>query len=284
MTDPRRFDTFQIFPLRIVRWVETSSYMKKQIISGIALGALSISGLYAKEVSMAEAGKKLVMESIEAHGGSEKWYGNGQLQFRWTYHMTDVGPKAIVDTLQTVNTSTLDTVHEVEGKDISFGENGGEYWVKPKDAKFMPPPRFWTHTPIYFFGLPFVFNDENANFEKYADQIEFEGKKYDQVKVSYGEGAGDSPEDLLVLVIDPETKVTRGMIYTVTNKLIAKDGPLPPKFITLDDLKDIDGLKLASKHRMFDMKDGKIGEQVRYTDVSEVKFLPKGTVDLSVQK
>ena len=32
------------------------------------------------------------------------------------------------------------------------------------------------------------------------------------------------------------------------------------------------------------MKDGKIGEQVRYTDVSEVKFLPKGTVDLSVQK
>lgn len=258
--------------------------LKMKIVGGIALGGLSISGLHAEDTSMREEGHKLVMETIEAHGGTKKWYGNGQLQFRWTYHMTDRGPKAIVDTLQTVDTSSLDAMHKVEGKDITFGVSGGEYWIRPMDAEFMPPYKFWTLTPYYFMGIPFVFNDENATFTKLADKMEFEDKEYAQVKITYNEKAGDSPDDYYVLLIDPETKVTRGAYYTVTNKLVAKDGVGPAKFITLDDLKDVDGVKLASGHRTFAMEDDKITDQMRFTEVGEVKFLPTGTVDLSIPK
>ncbi len=234
------------------------------------------------EAEAMDPGRGLLMESITAHGGAEKWYGNGQLQFRWKYHMSDKGPDAVVDTLQTVDTETMAVVHEVAGSDVKFGMSGGEYWVRPEGAEFMPPPRFWALTPFYFIGMPFVFNDPNANFEILGDKMAFEGKDYTQVKITYNKSAGDSPDDYYVLLVDPETKLTKGAYYIVTNKLTAPDGPGPAKFISLDELTDVGGVKLAGGHRTFAMEDGKIGAQMRFTEVSEVKWLPEGTVDLSV--
>ncbi len=228
--------------------------------------------------------RELVMQSIDAHGGKDKWYNSGQLQFRWTYHMSDKGPEAIVDTVQTVDPKTLAVVHEVEGQDIRFGMNGGQAWILPAEADFTPPPRFWALTPYYFLGIPFVFNDPNANFEKLAETMEFEGERYTQVKVTYNSAAGDSPDDFYVLLIDPKTKLTRGAYYSVTNKLVAPNGPGPIKFISLDNLKNVNGVLLAGGHRTFLMKDGKIGGLMRYTDVSRVKHLPANTVDLSIPK
>ncbi len=233
------------------------------------------------EVSMKE-GRQLVMDSIEAHGGTEKWYGNGLLQFGWKYYMKDRGPRAIVDTSQTVDTETLAVVHEVTGSHVKFGLNGGEAWISPKGAEFMPPVKFWSLTPFYFIGMPFVFNDEDANFDLLSESMEFEGKDYSQVKITYDDGAGVTPDDYYVLLIDPETKLTRGAYYIVTSKLVAPDGPGPAKFITLDDLVDVDGVKLASGHRTFYMEEGKITDKMRFTEVSGVKFLPRGSVDLSV--
>lgn len=252
------------------------TYGKIVAITSTAL--LSFGALHGEETN----GRALVMESIAAHGGTEKWYGNGQLQFRWTYHMTDRGADAVVDTVQTVDTKTLAVKHEVVGKDVTFGMNNGVDWIRPKDAEFMPPPRFWALTPTYFLGIPFVFNDENANFAILPDTMEFEGKDYTQVKVTYNKEAGDSPDDYYVLLIDSETKLTRGAYYTVTSNLLGRDQVGPPKFISLDDLQDIDGVRLAGGHRTFEMPEGKIGEQMRFTEVSGVKWLPKGTVDLAV--
>ena len=224
---------------------------------------------------------KLVQESIAAHGGLEKWYGNGQLQFRWKYNMRDKG--ITVDTTQTFDPSTMSVVHEVQDSPTRFGMNGGTAWITPKDAEFSPPPRFWALTPAYFIGIPFVFNDAGAQFETMAESMAFEGTDYTQVKITYSEKSGDSPDDYYVLLIDPETKLTRGAYYTVTNPLVLNgEAPGPPKFITLDDLKDVSGLKLAGGHRTFKMQDGQIGEIMRDTEVSGVKFLPKDSVDLSI--
>jgi len=251
-------------------------------VAGLAL-VVSGCGKQVKNSAIAvDEARQLVMDSIAAHGGTEKWYGNGQLQFRWTYHMTDKGQEAVVDTVQTVDPKTMAVVHEVVGKDIRFGMKLGKDWIRPEGSEFTPPPRFWALTPFYFLGMPFVFNDANANFGLLPETMEFEGKDFTQVKVTYDKAAGDSPDDYYVLLIDPETKLTRGAYYTVTSDLVAKDAPGPPKFITLDDLTDVGGVKLAGGHRTFSMVDGKIGEQMRFTEVSGVKWLPEGTVDLSV--
>ncbi len=225
--------------------------------------------------------KALVQESIKAHGGIDKWYDNGLLHFRWTYNMRDKG--VTLDTTQTVDPKSLSTVHKVQGSDTTFGMNKGVAWIKPADAKFMVPPKFWSLTPIYLFGIPFVFNDENANFEQLRASMHFEGKDYTQVKITYNAGAGDSSDDYYVLLIDPETKITRGAYYTVTNPLVLNGkAPGPAKFITLDNLTDIEGVKLASGHRTFKLEGGEIGEIMRDTEVDDVKFLKRGSIDLSI--
>lgn len=264
--------------------------MKRKVSSLICMSALFFSaqvGLSAEDekvmaVSKANAdqARDLVQQSIAAHGGKDKWYNNGLLQFRWKYHMTDRG--IVVDTTQTVDPKTLNVVHKVTDKDITFGLNEGKAWISPKGAKFMPPPRFWSLTPTYFIGIPFVFNDEGANFELLKDTKEFQGKDYTQVKITYNKDSGDSPDDYYVLLIDPTTKIVRGTYYTVTSKLVAPNGPGPVKFLSLDNLKDVNGLKLASGHKTYTMKDGKILDQMRYTDVSGVKFVPASSVDLNI--
>jgi hypothetical protein len=85
-----------------------------------------------------------------------------------------------------------------------------------------------------------------------------------------------------VLLIDPETKLTRGTYYIVTHPLVAPNGPGPEKFISLDNLIDVDGIQLASGLRTFSMTDGQIGAQMRFTKVSDVKYLPRDNVDLSI--
>ncbi len=254
------------------------------IMCCFALASCSHRGKAGSGQSETDEARELVMQSMAAHGGTDKWYHSGQLQFRWTYHMSDKGPKAIVDSVQTVDPKTLAVVHEVPGKEVRFGMNDGQAWILPADAAFKPPPRFWALTPFYFIGIPFVFNDPNASFEKLAETMEFEGKAYTQVRVTYNKDAGDSPDDFYVLLIDPQTKLTKGTYYSVTSKLVAPNGPGPIKFLSLDNLKDVDGVLLASGHRTFRMEDGRIGEQMRYTDVTGVKHLPANTVDLSIPK
>ncbi|MFK7852105.1 MAG: hypothetical protein AB8D78_14105 [Akkermansiaceae bacterium] len=262
--------------------------MKNFLVSGMMGASLLLAGCGAgdSEAKVSEPGRELVMESIAAHGGTDNWYNSGQLQFRWKYHLTDKGPEAVVDTVQTFDPKTMAVLHEVEGEDIRFGMNGGTVWIEPDGAEFSPPPRFWALTPVYFLGLPFVLNDPSANFEQLPEMMEFEGGQYAQVKVTFDASAGDTPDDYYVLLIDPETKLTRGAYYIVTSELVAPDGPGPAKFITLDELQDVGGVKLASGHRTFKMAEGNtgIGEQMRFTEVSGVKWLPEGAIDLSLPK
>ena len=77
--------------------------MNLPFICGVAGLGLALAGCGKPVESSAvvvDEGRQLVMDSIAAHGGTEKWYGSGQLQFRWTYHMSDKGPEAVVDTLR----------------------------------------------------------------------------------------------------------------------------------------------------------------------------------------
>jgi hypothetical protein len=130
-------------------------------------------------------------------------------------------------------------------------------------------------------GIPIVFDHANARFELLKEPGTFENKDCTHVNVTYVATAGDFPDDYSVLLIDPVTKVTRAAYYIVTSPLVSPNGPSFEKLITLDGLKDVNGLMLASGHRTFSVADGKISPLMRHTDVSAVAFLPRGSVDLS---
>lgn len=227
-------------------------------------------------------GGSLVSEAIEAHGGMENWLGKGALQFRWKYNLRDRGPSAVVNTLQVVDPDSLKAYHVTPDGAVRFGWDGESYWVLPADAGFAPPPRFWTHTPFYFIGIPFVFGDLNARFEKLEEPFAFEGSDYLQVKVTYTPEAGDAPDDYYILLINPESKQVKGARYIVTSPLVSQGGPPVEKLITLDGLTDYDGVLLASGHRTFSMDEGVLGGEMRDTEISEVSWLDVDTLDFSM--
>jgi hypothetical protein len=140
----------------------------KRVSTFIAATALSLFAIGCTETIpsessgqlMPDSGRQLVMDSIQAHGGTEKWYNNGLLQYRWKHYRSDKGPGNISETIQTVDPRSLDVVHEVPGQGIRFGYSQGQYWIAPEGAQFSPPVKFWALTPYYFIGIPFVFNDE----------------------------------------------------------------------------------------------------------------------------
>ena len=227
-------------------------------------------------------GNTLVNESMAAHGTRDAWYAAGLLQFRWTYHFSDRGPDATIDTTIVFDPQTLAVRHEVPNTSTSFGRIDDLTWISPAEAEFSPTPEFWSLTPIYFFGIPFVFNDPDARFELLPDVIAFEGNYYAQVEVTFNSTAGDSPDDTYILLIDDVSKITRGVIYTVTSTLVAPDENTPFKLITLDDLTDYNGILLPKNHRVYPVFDGVIGEQMRFVEIDSVQWLDRESVDLTI--
>ncbi len=226
-------------------------------------------------------GGQLILDSIEAHGGLKRWFTNGPLHFRWIYHRTDQGPESVVDTVETVDPWSSKVVHTVPAQPgVSFGWDGENSWINPADAQFGTPPAFWALTPYYFVGLPFVLADPGTNFEVLPD-IDFEGKSYHQVKVTYDAGTGDSPDDYYIAAIDPDTKRLRGVRYVVTSPVLDRTGPGPEKFLTHEGLHDVDGVLLPTSHVTYAMNGDEVGEKMRTAEVSEIKFLGDEVIDFT---
>lgn len=218
-----------------------------------------------------DAGQKL-WASIEAAGGLEPWFGSGALHFRFKYMR--VG-KGATDTIQTINTWSSLARHQLaDNKDVEFGWNGKVAWVNPADADPGTNPRFWSLTPYYFVGIPWVLADPGVNLESLPD-AEFEGKQYDLVKATFEAGTGDAPDDYYILYLDKETHRVRALRYVVSYKGFRPEGGHgPEKLMAYDGDIKASGLTFAASHRTFqyDEETGKLGEKVTDVEVSDVAF------------
>ena len=229
-------------------------------------------------------GGRLLAQAIEAHGGLETWFKSGDLRFRWIYRMKDRGPDAVIDTLQTIDVWSARAVHQTSKGDIRFGWDGQQAWIQPTDAAFSPPPHFWSLTPYYFIGIPFVLADPGANYELLPDAISFEEQDYQQVKVTFDPGTGATPDDYYIVLIHPETKQVMGVRYIVTDSTLYPDGPAEEKLLTYDTFADAGGVLLATEYRSFKMADGAVGEEIRDASASDIKWIEDGSTDFSAPR
>jgi len=224
------------------------------------------------------SGGKLLLESIAAHGGMEKWYSNAILSFRWTYYMKDRGPDAKIDTHQKVDLASMKAIHHVPETDIRFGWTGDDAWIDPAEAAFAVPARFWALTPIYFVGIPFVFADLGTQAQLLED-FEFEGVTWNQVRITFSSDSGDAPDDTYTLLIHPDKKYVGAVRYTVTSPLVTKGKVMPEKLLTMDSHTWVKGIYLPKFHRTFSMKQGRPVEKIRDAKVGDLRFLAPGSVD-----
>ena len=228
-------------------------------------------------------GGKLVWESILAHGGLEQWFSNGLLEFRWVYNMTDLGKK--IDTTQIIDTWSSRARHIGHGEadGVTFGWNGKTAWMNPETAKVPFLPSFWALTPYYFVGVPHVLADPGTIHEKLDTQIDYSGTMYDQVKVTYEPKTGATPDDYYIVLINPETKLVKGVRYIVTDQRVTQGKKATPeKLLTYEGWHELSGVLFPKSHNSYKMNGELVGEKIRTAEVKSSKFL--GESEISFDK
>ena len=214
---------------------------------------------------MSSPAGKLVWESIAAGGGLERWFGSGDLVFRFNY-----APKGrpATDTRQTIDVWSSRARHRVEGADVEFGWDGGKAWVNPPDAQLTTNARFWALTPYYFVGIPFVLADPGVVLEM-LPAAQWEGVTYDLVKASFEAGTGDAPQDYYVVYVDRATKRVRAIRYVVSYPGFRPDGGHgPEKLMTYEGDIEAAGLTFAARHRTFKLGESTGAFDTHVTDVT----------------
>jgi len=219
------------------------------------------------------AGKK-IWSSIEAHGGLEDWFSKGPISFHFDYKPLDGGTRR--NSYQIVDQWSVRAVHEVaDNRDIKYGWDGEQAWSYPDTAQVSVNPRFWSTTPYYFIGLPFVLADEGVILEDMGLR-EFKGNTYELVKATYKDGVGDASDDFYIIYIDQDTKLMGALRYIVSYPGFFPDGGhAPEKFMEILAMQSVDGIKLPTGYHTFWFKNDQPAEHITEIDVTEISFEPE---------
>lgn len=200
-----------------------------------------------KEVSVTETAPKQETVEIEntypenlvkvfnAHGGLNKWK---QMQF-----LEFTMPKPDGDEVTTTNLYTRKSLIKTPNHAIGF--DGENVWLqKETNTEFKGySPKFYYNLMFYFYAMPFVLADDGIVYGE-AKPLEFEGKTYPGISVSYNAGVGESPEDEYVLYYNPETYRMEWLGYTVTFFTQEKEQQL--HFRRYSEWQNVNGLLLPA--------------------------------------
>lgn len=172
-----------------------------------------------------------IYKVFEAHGGLESWKNKRTLSF------TIPKPNA-----QETHTIDLHSRKEkIETPEITMGFDGKDFWLADEKESYKGDPIFYHNLMFYFYSMPFVLADDGIEYSETED-LEFEGKSYPGVRISYQDGIGASSKDEYYLHYDSETDQMTWLGYTVTYRSGEKSDNI--KWIRYNDWMEVEGLKL----------------------------------------
>lgn len=167
---------------------------------------------------------------FEAHGGLAVW----QKQRTLTYLL----PKSEVSEVHTIDLwSRMDRI-EIGAVSMGFD---GKTWILDPEKQYKGNPEFYHNLMFYFYAMPFVLGDDGINYAR-AENLEFEGKSYPGIQITYNAGVGTSPKDEYYLHYDPESYKMAWLGYTVTYRTGEDSDNI--KWIRYDDWGNFNGLIL----------------------------------------
>jgi hypothetical protein len=192
----------------------------------------------------------IVWASIEAHGGLETWLGKSTVAFEFDYQPSAQPERRMRTFNQVDHWSARARQTELpggSGPEATLGWDGERAWITPSADAFPSPPRFWALTPYYFVGMPFVAADPGTHYERLADAA-LDGVVHQLVKLTYGDGVGDAPDDYYILYIHPETHHLTALRYVVSYPgFFPEGGHSPEKLMRYTAPTLVDGLRFAGR-------------------------------------
>ncbi|MTB51169.1 DUF6503 family protein [Lewinella sp. W8] len=217
---------------------------------------------------------ELVLQAIDAHGGLERWYAQSPLYYHFNYQPLDGGTAR---NTFIVNDYLRSRSHHYLATDTTqqFGFDGREAWSTTGDKIGGMNPRFWSLTPYYFVGLPFVLADAGINFSS-LPETEMNGNIYKLVKVTYDTGTGDAPDDYYVLYLNQRTGQLDALRYIVSYPAYFPDGGhLPEKLMQITGKTEVDGILLPTGYATSWWNDGVPSETITEITVADYAFMPE---------
>lgn len=207
--------------------------------------------------------KELLNETIEAHGGLDKWNSYAQL----SYTVESGGSESN----QTHDLKNRRTYHKSNTYEMGF--DGNEAWIKGDTAVTNKMnPAFVHNIDFYFFAMPFVIADPGVKLVL-GEPMKVQGETYDVLEVSYGEGVGVAPKDIYKLLIDPDTKRMEWLLYTVTFFDEASDRLSAKRY---SGWEEVQGILVPTKMENYKIEDGEItGEPSRPRTFTNIEFSEK---------
>ncbi|MGB7395830.1 MAG: DUF6503 family protein [Pricia sp.] len=142
---------------------------------------------------------------LEAHGGLQNWKDKRTLTF--TIPKPDAAETHTVDLYSRKDKIVMPTA--------SMGSNGDTIWLMDEGDSYEGNPAVYHNLMFYFYAMPFVLADDGIVYGD-AEPLEFEGKSYPGIHISYDAGIGSSPKDDYYLYYDPETHQMAWLGYTFT--------------------------------------------------------------------
>lgn len=148
-----------------------------------------------------------ITKIFDAHGGIDQWNKMKTLSFT----MEKPNGKEVTTVDLKSRAELIDTPTHMQGFD------GSAIWIKEKDDNKNDGSRakFYRGLMMYFYTMPFIVGDDGVIYED-AKPLEFEGKIYPGVLISYETGIGSSSDDQYIIYYDDETGKMEWLAYTVT--------------------------------------------------------------------
>ena len=163
----------------------------------------------------------------------------------------------------------------IDAETYMIGYDGNNPWLVEKDtATYKGNPKFYYNLMFYFHAMPFIVGDDGINYEN-VDALEFEGKEYPGIKISYEAGVGESPDDEYIIYYDSDTNKMAWLAYTVT--FFSKEKAKKFNLIRYSDWQTVEGLQLPKTLKWHVYKDGVIGDvrnEMNFVNVSLSKEQP----------
>lgn len=232
---------------------KTLTTMKRKLLLVLCMLAILSCKQKEKELNYAEEELNVttsiypenVTKIFDAHGRIDTWNDFKELYFE--IEKPEFNEKYTVD-LKSRNSLNAYQYH-------LLGFDGENVWLKNLDTvSFKGNPKFYYNLYFYFYAMPFVLGDDGINYSE-AEPLEFEGKTYPGVLITYEAGVGESPEDEYILYYNPETYQMEWLGYTVT--YFSKEKSKEFHFIKYHDWQTVEGVFLPKTLHWYNYENNK---------------------------
>jgi hypothetical protein len=197
---------------------------------------------FTAQADPASEGRQLLQQTLEAHGGLEKW--NAYQTLAYTMKGFPLTPEIAQTNRSRVNLKTRQ--NRIDGSGFVVAFDGKNAWSTPKPKASGLPSRFVTLGSFYFVGIPFVFADAGVQVESTGKQT-FLGKPYDTLRITFGKQVGHSSDDNYVVFLDPASHRVALIHHNVT-EVYAPDQRVTWVY---DEYQNQDGLWIPKKLTYF---------------------------------